>query len=284
MSVSSFKKLEPEEYLRQHYQQGLRPDGRKGLTSLRPVSISVGSISVADGSAVVKQGDTIVVCGIKLEIAKPRAGNPKQGFIVPNLTLAPICHPQFRPGPPSEEAQTASQFLHESIVNSGIIKLEDLCICEDKYVWCIYADLTCLNYGGNILDTALKALVAALSNTTVPKVNVVEQENEDPIVKVDLKENRKPLQLGAVPISCTVSVFDDKLLLDPTDEEEECSEACVTVVLCKSATTENELCHVHKPGGSAISPDKLHQCIALAKKNSKTIQRLIDTASSSTIK
>ena len=61
MSVSSFKKLEPEEYLRQHYQQGLRPDGRKGLTSLRPVSISVGSISVADGSAVVKQGDTIVV-------------------------------------------------------------------------------------------------------------------------------------------------------------------------------------------------------------------------------
>ena len=48
------------------------------------------------------------VCGIKLEIAKPRAGNPKQGFIVPNLTLAPICHPQFRPGPPSEEAQVRS--------------------------------------------------------------------------------------------------------------------------------------------------------------------------------
>ena len=61
MSASSFKKLEPEEYLRQHYQQGLRPDGRKGLNSLRPVSISVGSITVADGSAVVKQGDTIVV-------------------------------------------------------------------------------------------------------------------------------------------------------------------------------------------------------------------------------
>ena len=61
MSGSSFKKLEPEEYLRQHYQQDLRPDGRKGLNILRPISISVGSISVADGSAVVKQGDTIVV-------------------------------------------------------------------------------------------------------------------------------------------------------------------------------------------------------------------------------
>ena len=279
MSASSFKKLEPEEYLRQHYQQGLRPDGRKGLNSLRPVSISVGSISVADGSAVVKQGDTIVVCGIKLEIAKPRAKFPKKGFIVPNLALSPICHPQFRPGPPSELAQTASHFLQESVINSGIINLDYFCILEDKYVWCIYADLNCLNYGGNILDTALKALVAALTNATMPYVKVTQMENEDAIIEVDLKE-RRPLHLGPLPIGCTVSVFDDKLLLDPTDEEEECSEACVTVVLCK-VTTDNELCHVHKPGGVGISPDKLQQCITLAKKNSKTIQRLIDTASAS---
>ena len=78
MSASSFKKLEPEEYLRQHYQQGLRPDGRKGLNSLRPVSISVGSITVADGSAVVKQGDTIVVRNF-LEI------------LVSLLSRTPIC-------------------------------------------------------------------------------------------------------------------------------------------------------------------------------------------------
>ena len=56
------------------------------------------------------------VCGIKLEIAKPRAGNPKQGFIVPNLTLAPICHPQFRPGPPSEQAQTGGFQLLDLII------------------------------------------------------------------------------------------------------------------------------------------------------------------------
>ena len=56
MASESFKKLQPEEYFRQHYEQGIRPDGRTGLTSLRPVSISVGSISSADGSAVVKQG------------------------------------------------------------------------------------------------------------------------------------------------------------------------------------------------------------------------------------
>ena len=94
-------------------------------------------------------------------------------------------------------------------------------------------------------------------------------------MKVDVNQ-KSGLKLGPIPISCTVGVFDDKLLLDPTDEEEECSEACVTVVLCN-----NELCHVHKPGGTAISPDKLQQCISLAKRNSKSIQKLINAASSS---
>lgn len=79
MGDSAFKKLQPEEYFRQHYEQGQRPDGRKGLATLRPVSISVGSISSADGSAIVKQGDTLVVCGIKLEIAEPKAEAPKNG-------------------------------------------------------------------------------------------------------------------------------------------------------------------------------------------------------------
>ena len=61
-----------------------RPDV---LTSLRPVSISTGSINTADGSAVVKQGETIVVCGIKLEIAEPKAETPKSGYIVPRKWL-----------------------------------------------------------------------------------------------------------------------------------------------------------------------------------------------------
>ena len=48
--------------------------------ALRPVSISTGSISTSDGSAVVKQGDTIVVCGIKLEISEPKTEKPKSGW------------------------------------------------------------------------------------------------------------------------------------------------------------------------------------------------------------
>ena len=59
------------------------------------------------------QGETSVVCGVKLELAEPRPEAPEKGFVVPNLELSPICHPQFKPGPPSELAQTVSNFLLE---------------------------------------------------------------------------------------------------------------------------------------------------------------------------
>jgi exosome complex RNA-binding protein Rrp42 (RNase PH superfamily) len=44
--------------------KGVRPDGR-GLQKFRPISINVDSIKTAEGSAIVKIGNTVVVCGIK---------------------------------------------------------------------------------------------------------------------------------------------------------------------------------------------------------------------------
>ena len=54
----AFKKLQPEDFYKAHIDQGVRPDGRGSLTASRPVSISVGSIGTADGSAIVKQVTT----------------------------------------------------------------------------------------------------------------------------------------------------------------------------------------------------------------------------------
>jgi exosome complex component RRP43 len=44
--------------------QNVRPDGRS-LQTFRPVAINVGSIKTAEGSAIAKIGNTMVVCGIK---------------------------------------------------------------------------------------------------------------------------------------------------------------------------------------------------------------------------
>lgn len=42
---------------------------------------SLGSISTADGSSLVRLGDTAVVCGVKAEIAEPDLDAPEDGFL-----------------------------------------------------------------------------------------------------------------------------------------------------------------------------------------------------------
>jgi exosome complex component RRP43 len=78
-SDQAFKRIQPEEFFQQHFESGVRPDGRESLTGLRPVSISVGSLTTADGSSIVRQGQTTVACGVKLELAEPRTETPNEG-------------------------------------------------------------------------------------------------------------------------------------------------------------------------------------------------------------
>jgi len=284
---ASFKKLQPEEFYRHHIEKGIRPDGRSSLTSFRPVSISPDSISTAEGSAIVKQGETIIACGIKAEIAKPRTETPNQGYIVPNLELSPMCHSQFKPGPPSETAQVASYFINEVIQNSKIIDLEKLCIKPGKHVWAIYIDLICLNYDGNILDVSIKALCAALRSAKLPRIEIKDKSDEEGVIKIDENEeinvdieNRIAFPINNnIPYCCTIAVFDDDtLLIDPTEEEEKISHATVTVVVQIQEKGQCEICHLHKPGGMAISRDVLQKCQALAKKQARLIQKAIDAA------
>ena len=56
------------------------------FSKYQPVSagdlfLLVGSISTADGSSIVRLGDTTVVCGIKAEIAEPDLDAPEDGFL-----------------------------------------------------------------------------------------------------------------------------------------------------------------------------------------------------------
>lgn len=182
--------------------ENCRPDGRE-LTEFRTTTLNIGetspqcvcerevsvtyigfltlfpclgSISTADGSALVKLGNTTIICGIKAvntfafpfccfiswvwtrlmsthlyllllqELTNPTVEAPGKGYIgrcskkssfspilslliiwyhiiqtlmsslsVPNVDLPPLCSSCFRPGPPGEQAQAASQFIADVI-------------------------------------------------------------------------------------------------------------------------------------------------------------------------
>ncbi|KAL6721948.1 hypothetical protein ACLMJK_001053 [Lecanora helva] len=160
-----FAKLSPHAYLSTHLNSTKgphRPSGRKPSQS-RPPACHTGSLSHANGSAVVRCGDTAVVCGIRAEILKvddvvdytpkiPTAEggdeNETSGFepehrrrrrrddaeemarlnlLVPNIELATGCSPAHLPGgPPSPLAQTLTQRILTLLHTSQLISMDDL--------------------------------------------------------------------------------------------------------------------------------------------------------------
>ncbi|TNN63508.1 Exosome complex component RRP43 [Liparis tanakae] len=266
--AAGFKVAEPLEYHRSFLKENCRPDGRE-LSEFRTTTLNIGSISTADGSALVKVGNTTVICGIKAELTNPTVEAPGKGYIVPNVDLPPLCSSQFRPGAPGEQAQAASQFIADVIESSEVIQTEDLCIERGKLCWVLYCDMMCLDYDGNLLDACIVALLAALKNTKLPEVTI---GSETSLPEVDL-EKRRGLRIHKHPVAASFGVFDDSILIvDPTAEEESLSTARLTVV----TDDEERLCIVHKPGGTPLSGEKLQECINRATARQREIQKLVD--------
>lgn len=261
------KASRPLDYYRKFLEQDVRPDNRT-LEEFRPTVLNMGCVGTAEGSALVKLGNTTVMCGIKAEIAAPKTEAPRKGFIVPNLELGPLCSPMFRPGPPGEQAQEQSHFLNQVILQSNCIDLESLCIAPGKHVWVLYCDLVCLNYDGNITDASIMAMVAAFRNVSLPTVTWDEEsETLNTVTQQTIS-----LNMQDPPVSTTFSIFDNTLLLvDPTVEEENLSTGEITIV-----TAGERLCIVRKPGGSAVTPAQLTMCFDRAFLRSQQALRLID--------
>lgn len=97
LKALTFQRLHPRAYLERFIAENIRPDARQfqdrrditvnvGMDVLilpwsKCEAISTGSISTADGSALVRLGDTTIVCGVKAEIAEPELDSPNDGYL-----------------------------------------------------------------------------------------------------------------------------------------------------------------------------------------------------------
>ena len=260
-----FRTLQPEQFYRQHLVAGVRPDGR-GLLERRPVTVCRGHIGTADGSAVVKAGDTTVVCGVRAEIARPTSQQPEQGYVTPNFSFAHSSMISTDLGSPSHYCQRMSQFLLTVLSSSKCLQPTDLCIVPGKHVWALYIDVLCLDNSGNVPDASVLALVSALEDLTLPKVEV---DEEDQLV---VSKERTSLTLHSRPSCSTVLVFTNPdspdsphLVSDPTSEEEKVSRCEVNLV-----TVGDEVCHLHQPGGLLLTPQLLQQTVKIALQRKQT--------------
>ncbi len=212
------------ETIRRIVEQGRRSDGR-GYLDFRNIVLHVNPIKTADGSAIVSLGNTKVVAGVKVGVGAPYPDTPDEGALIVNLETPPLAAPTIEPGPPDENAIEIARVVDRTIRHSNFLDFKSLCIVPKKFVYILWVDLYVLNHDGNLYDAACMAAVAALAATTLPKV---ELEQDQPKI---VREERIPLRVNQenLPLTITFVKISNSILVDPTLEEENICDSKVTV-------------------------------------------------------
>ena len=130
-------------------------------------------------------------------------------------------------------------------------------------MWYLYVDIYCLNYDGNLYDSALLALISSLIDVNLPKVDII----DNILYSLSDEKHINKIKLKYIPIPLTFGIMDDYILVDPTNEEEELLTSQFTIVY----TNNGKLCSVFKPGGISIEQEKLSICIQRAESHIKNV-------------
>jgi exosome complex component RRP42 len=222
--------------------QGKRVDGR-GLDQIRPLKVETGIIQKANGSARVTLGNTQIIAGVKIATGVPFPDTPDKGLLVVNAEILPMASPYAEPGPPSEEAIELARVVDRGIRESEMVDLTKLCLIPGKSVVTVFVDCNVMNVDGNLFDATSYAVVSALRTSKMKKY-VVKDE------KVEAREEWVPVPVGRTPISVTLARIGDRLIVDPSTEEEASMDMRITV----TTDDDGNICASQKGEASTISP------------------------------
>ncbi len=256
-----------KESIRALVARGVRIDGRK-LNEYRKIVIEPNYIPKAEGSALVRMGDTIVLVGVKMEVGQPFPDTPNEGVLMVNAEFVPLASPTFEPGPPDENAIELARVIDRSLREIRVIDLEKLAIIPGEKVWMVWVDIYVLNHAGNLLDASSLAAMAALMVTKVPKVEVSEQGE----VKVDKSTHTGSLPLNHRVVTVTVGKLDEYLLVDPTDEEELVLDAKLAI----SVSEDGRIAGMQKMGSGDFTVDEVQKAVNLALEAGKELHLILE--------
>ncbi|MEM5766328.1 MAG: exosome complex protein Rrp42 [Candidatus Aenigmatarchaeota archaeon] len=249
------------EYALELIERGKRVDGRE-FEEFRKIEIVPNVVKNAEGSAAVKFGETEVIAGVKLELGEPFPDTPEEGILIVNAEFSPIASPDFESGPPGEDAIELARIVDRGIRSSNCVKLNELCLEPGKKVWCVFIDIQVINHKGNLLDASALASLVALLNTKIPKF-----EGE----KISRGEFEKKLPVQFKPINVSVSKIKERFLVDPVLEEEEITEAKLSV----SVREDDLICAIQKQGNGELNIEDVEKMINIAIEKSKEIRNLV---------
>ncbi|KAJ4750089.1 Exosome complex component RRP42 [Rhynchospora pubera] len=199
-----------EEILKGGIEQNLRADGRT-RNQFRPISVETGIIPQANGSARVRLGATEVIASIKAELGKPSVLHPDKGKVSIFVDCSPTAAPVYEGKGGEELSMELSVALERCLLGGksgagAAIDLSSLVLVEGKVCWDLYIDALVVSSDGNLLDSLAAAIKAALSNTGLPKVNVVLGASPEEQPEVDVSDEEfLQFDTSTVPVIVTLT-------------------------------------------------------------------------------
>jgi exosome complex component RRP42 len=245
------------DYVLSKLREGERIDGRE-FDQFRKIEIQTGIVSKAEGSALVKLGNTQVIVGIKIQPGEPFPDAPDQGIIITNAELVPLASPTFEPGPPDENSIELARVVDRGIRESEAINLSKLCIDEGKKVWLIFIDIHALDDDGNLMDASALAAISALLTTTIPAE------------RFDVG-NDFPLPIRDLPVSVTSLIIDNKILVDPSRDEISVGRNFMTI----TTDQDDNIVAMQKSGSYLLNEEKFYELIDVSIAKAEEIREML---------
>lgn len=245
---------------------GERIDGRKP-EEYRKIQVWLNPVPKAEGSALVKLGDTTVMTGTKLEIGTPFSDRPDEGVLQVHAEFVPLASPSFEPGPPDENAIKAARVVDRCLREPRAVKLEDLVIIPGKKVWLVFNDIYLLDHDGNVIDASMLSTMLALNMAKIPKIVSIEDDNV--IIDKTVKERPLPINLNVVTVS--IGILEGYMIVDPTLEEEIVLDTKIVI----GVDEKGRIVGIQKTGMEGIKPSQLDDIIELALKKAQELHAIL---------
>jgi len=244
--------------IRELLKEGHRLDGRSQFEN-REIVIETGVSDNAEGSARVRIGKTEVIVGVKMQTQEPYSDHKDEGTLMVGMEINPSAGERYEPGPPKIDAIEIARVVDRGIRESGYIDFKKLCVEEGKTVWSVMIDIYAINDDGNLLDASAIAAVAALKMSKIPIYT-----EEDGVQHGKHSEENLPLT-SEESLMMTFYKIGDKLVFDPTRDEEDSSSARLTLAISQPGK-EKIINSMQKGGLDSLSTEHLNEVISEAEK------------------
>lgn len=256
----------------------VRPDGRK-TDEFRDILINWNSIETANGSAIIKLGNTTVISGVVFERTVLELNDNQtieqieqdvlselSKLITIDVKFQPHCSFSFKMqgiDQDTKESLLMTTHFKQILKNAKIFDLKQLIKVDDQKViinkMCI--EILIEDYDGNGFDASNLAMLASIIGCKL---------DDDQNLKID----NYPIST-TFAFKSTIDKDDNRkeiIFQDPNLDDEKLSDGIFNVVV--NADTD-QLILLNKSGGEGIDLKILKDCIRLASKRSNRIKKLL---------